>query len=51
MISSELNEILAMCDRTLVLREGRLAAVFDRKDFSPDLIGSAAAGVTEEAYA
>ena len=51
MISSELNEILAMCDRTLVLREGRLAAVFDRKDFSPDLIGSAAAGVKEEAHA
>ena len=51
MISSELNEILAMCDRTLVLREGKLAAIFDREEFSPDLIGSAAAGVAEEAYA
>ena len=51
MISSELNEILAMCDRTLVLREGRLAAIYDREEFSPDLIGSAAAGVTEETYA
>ena len=45
MVSSELNEILAMCDRTLVMREGRLIRSFDRKDFSPDEIGSAAAGV------
>ena len=51
MISSELNEILAMCDRTLVMREGRLVRSFDRKDFSPDVIGSAAAGVTVDSHA
>ena len=50
MISSELNEILAMCDRTLVMREGSLVRSVDRKDFSPDVIGSAAAGVMVESH-
>ena len=44
MISSELNEILAMCDRTLVMREGRLVQEFDRSEFSAERIGAASAG-------
>ena len=44
MISSELNEILAMCDRTLVMREGRLVQEFDRREFSAEKIGAASAG-------
>ncbi|MBO0904902.1 sugar ABC transporter ATP-binding protein [Jiella sonneratiae] len=41
MISSELPEVLGMSDRVLVMREGRLSAVIDRKDASPDTVGAA----------
>ena len=51
MISSELNEIIAMCDRTLVMREGRLVRSFDRAEFSPEAIGAASAGVFEISHA
>lgn len=34
MISSELPELLAMCDRFVVLAEGKIADVFDKKDAS-----------------
>ena len=49
MISSELNEIIAMCDRTLVMREGRLVANFERANFTPELIGAACAGLSGKA--
>ena len=49
LISSELNEIIAMCDRTLVMREGRLMKSFDRSEFSPETIGAASAGLMENA--
>jgi D-xylose transport system ATP-binding protein len=38
LVSSELPEILAVCDRVLVLRDGRLAAEFDRADATPEAI-------------
>ena len=49
LISSELNEIIAMCDRTLVMREGRMMKSFDRSEFSPEAIGAASAGLMERA--
>lgn len=42
LISSELPEVLGLSDRVLVMRDGRLAAVFDEKPFSPDEIMSVA---------
>ena len=50
MISSELNEILAMCDRTLIMREGRMVQEFDRKEFSAEKIGAASAGAEMPLY-
>ena len=45
MISSELPEILGMSDRILVMYEGRVAAVFDRKDADEAAVMRAATGV------
>ena len=42
MASSELPEILAMCDRILVLCEGRLTAVLPRSDATQEMIMEAA---------
>lgn len=38
MISSELNEVMNMCDRMAVMREGEIAGFLDHQDFSQDLI-------------
>jgi len=46
MISSELPEILAMSDRVLVMREGRLVAEIDRAAATQERIMAAAAGLT-----
>jgi ribose transport system ATP-binding protein len=50
MISSELPEVLGMCDRILVMHEGRLAGELSRKDATQERImqlatGTALAGV------
>jgi len=42
-ISSDFTEILAMCDRILVVAGGRIVAQFDRNDATQDKILSAAA--------
>ncbi len=44
MISSELPEVLAMSDRVLVMREGRLVAQFDREQANSERIMAAATG-------
>ena len=44
MISSELPEILAMSDRIMVMREGRITAQFTQDQATPELIMSAATG-------
>jgi ABC-type sugar transport system ATPase subunit len=44
MISSELEELIGMCDRILVLARGRLAGSFERSDFDRDAILGAALG-------
>jgi ABC-type sugar transport system ATPase subunit len=40
--SSELPELLTLCDRILVLREGRLTGEFARNEFSEQTIMEAA---------
>jgi rhamnose transport system ATP-binding protein len=45
LISSELLEILGMCDRVLVMREGRIVAELDRSEATEERIIQAAAGV------
>jgi ABC-type sugar transport system ATPase subunit len=51
LISSELPEILGMCDRTLVMREGRLAGAFTREGATEEKILACAAGATEAQHA
>ena len=46
MISSELNEVLSMADRILVMYRGRVGAPFEGPDFSAQQIGFATAGVS-----
>ena len=43
MASSELTELLSICDRIMVLREGSVSALFDREDADQEKILSAAA--------
>ena len=38
MISSEMNELIAVCDRICVMHEGRINAILDRPHFSEDTI-------------
>lgn len=49
LISSYLPELLNMCDRILVMREGEVAGVVDRKDFSEERIIALATGAEEAA--
>jgi ABC-type sugar transport system ATPase subunit len=44
MISSDLPEVLAMSDRVLVMRRGRLTAEFDRSEATEEVIVAQAAG-------
>ena len=46
MISSELNEVLSMADRILVMYRGRLSGPFEGPEFSAQDIGFATAGVS-----
>jgi ABC-type sugar transport system ATPase subunit len=41
-ISSELPEVLALSDRLIVLREGRVSATFDAADATPERVLAAA---------
>ncbi len=46
-ISSYLPELLNMCDRILVLREGRIAGALDREQFSEERVIALATGARE----
>lgn len=48
MISSELPEILGMADRILVMHEGEMTGIIDRKDATSDLIMTYATGKVQE---
>lgn len=41
MVSSEMTEIIGMCDRVIVMAEGRVTAELDRKEFSQERIMAA----------
>jgi rhamnose transport system ATP-binding protein len=47
LISSELEEVLAMSDRILVMCEGRLVASFGHLEVTPHKVAAAAAGLAE----
>jgi ribose transport system ATP-binding protein len=44
MVSSELPEVMGMCDRIIVMHEGRIVSTLERKDFSERRIISLAVG-------
>ena len=48
MISSELPEIIGMCDRTLIMHEGDVTGELNRNEFSQEAIMRFAIGVKEE---
>jgi len=45
MISSELPEILAMCDRILVMHRGRITGEFSKNEATPENVMACATGV------
>jgi ABC-type sugar transport system ATPase subunit len=47
-VSSEMNELLSMADRILVMHRGQLTGSFEGPEFPVDAIGAAAAGITVE---
>jgi rhamnose transport system ATP-binding protein len=47
MVSSEIPEILGMSDRVIVMREGRIAGVFERENLTAETLVRAAAGIRE----
>ena len=47
MVSSETAEIIGMCDRIVVMREGFVTGTLEKPDFSEDTIISYAMGVTK----
>jgi rhamnose transport system ATP-binding protein len=49
MVSSEIPEILGMSDRVIVMREGRMAGVFDRAGLTAETLLAAATGNVAEA--
>ena len=47
-ISSEMDEILGMSDRLLVMCEGKITGAIDKTEFSQELVLSYASGETME---
>ena len=45
MVSSEMQEIIGMCDRVLVMAEGKISGELNRADFSQDRIMAASSGI------
>ena len=43
-ISSEMNEVMSISDRIIVMHEGRISGRFERSEFTQQAIGAAAAG-------
>ncbi len=48
MISSEMPELMGVCDRIAVMHEGRLTGILDREDFSEERIMAYASGQTAQ---
>ena len=49
MVSSEIPEILGMSDRVIVMRQGRMVAIYDRDGLDAEKLVRAAAGIKEAA--
>lgn len=49
-VSSELPEILGLCDRTLVMHEGNMAGILSRSEFSQEKIMHLATGTKEVVF-
>ena len=49
MVSSEIPEIMGMADRVIVMREGRMAGLFERQGLTPEALVRAATGNKEAA--
>jgi ABC-type sugar transport system ATPase subunit len=49
MISSEILELLGVCDRILVLFRGRIAATLDAATATEESVAAAAVGIAAEA--
>jgi rhamnose transport system ATP-binding protein len=49
LVSSEIPEIIGMSDRSIVMRDGRICAEFNRADMSPETLVQAAAGIGDAA--
>lgn len=47
MISSEMEEIMGMSDRMLVMAEGRIVGELDREEFSQNQIMKYASNITD----
>ena len=45
MISSELPEVMGMSDRIIVMHEGKIAGIFNKKEVTPEAIMSYATGM------
>jgi ABC-type sugar transport system ATPase subunit len=48
LISSEMPEVLGLCDRLMIMRGGRIVVVLDRDDFSMETVFAHAAGIVAE---
>jgi len=48
LISSEMPEVLGLCDRLIIMRGGRIAVVLDRDDFSMETVFAHAAGIVAD---
>ncbi len=51
LISADLEEILMISDRIIVMDNGRIAGELDRKDATIDTLGMLMGGITQEAHA
>ncbi len=49
LFSEDLEELFALSDRIIVMREGRVAGVFPRDSFVPELIGACMVGTADAA--
>jgi ABC-type sugar transport system ATPase subunit len=45
LISSEMPEVLGLCDRLIVMRSGRIVTILDRAEFDMEAVFAHAAGI------
>jgi ABC-type sugar transport system ATPase subunit len=45
LISSEMPEVLGLCDRLIIMRKGRIMTILDRAEFNMETVFAHAAGI------